>query len=192
VVQVRKKNVAQSIVDSAYDLFSDRGYHATTLQDIAQYAGVGVSSLYSYFPSKFHLLYAVVEPWYKEAFARLEKRVQKQKTRRDKLRVILLGIWRDMPMENVGLSNSLMEALSSSDQQQKKTTPLLPWVEQKLKTLLDQALPTDTGIDYDVLPNLFMMAYDGFVINRRLNELRDIERLADALCDILLKEKARA
>ncbi len=192
MVQVRKKNVAQSIVDSAYDLFSDRGYHATTLQDIAQYAGVGVSSLYSYFPSKFHLLYAVVEPWYKEAFARLEKRVQKQKTRRDKLRVILLGIWRDMPMENVGLSNSLMEALSSSDQQQKKTTPLLPWVEQKLKTLLDQALPTDTGIDYDVLPNLFMMAYDGFVINRRLNELRDIERLADALCDILLKEKARA
>jgi hypothetical protein len=30
------------------------------------------------------------------------------------------------------------------------------------------------------------MAYDGFVINRRLNDLRDIERLSNAMCDILL------
>ena len=41
------------------------------------------------------------------------------------------------------------------------------------------------SIDYDVLPNLFMMAYDGFVINRRLNDLRDIERLSETMCDIL-------
>ena len=31
-----------------------------------------------------------------------------------------------------------------------------------------------------------MMAYDGFVINRRLNDLRNIERVADAMCDIIL------
>jgi hypothetical protein len=43
-------------------------------------------------------------------------------------------------------------------------------------------------IDYEVLPNLIMMAYDGFVMNRRLNDLRDIERLADTMCDLLLGE----
>jgi hypothetical protein len=31
-----------------------------------------------------------------------------------------------------------------------------------------------------------MMAYDGFVINRRLNDLRDIEALVDTMCDIIL------
>jgi hypothetical protein len=31
-----------------------------------------------------------------------------------------------------------------------------------------------------------MMAYDGFVINRRLNDLRDIEKLVDTMCDIIL------
>ena len=31
-----------------------------------------------------------------------------------------------------------------------------------------------------------MMAYDVFVINRRLNDLRDIERLANTMCDIIL------
>ena len=30
------------------------------------------------------------------------------------------------------------------------------------------------------------MAYDGFVINRRLNDIRDIEALVETMCDILL------
>ena len=186
VVQVKKKAVRQAILDSAHDLFSEHGYHATTLQEIAERAGVGVSSLYSYFPSKIHLLYAVVEPWQKDAFERLEKRVLKFKAPRERLRAILLGVWRDMPMENIGLANSLMEALASADPTQKKPSPLLKWTEDRLMTMLNTALPESGRVDYEVLPNLFMMAYDGFVINRRLNDLRDIERLSDAMCDVIL------
>ncbi len=192
MVQVKKKQVRQAILDSAYDLFSERGYHATTLQEIAELAGVGVSSLYSYFPSKIHLLYAVVEPWQKEAFERLERNVRKQKTQRDKLGAIMLGVWRDMPMENVGLANSLMEALASADPKQKKPAPLLKWTEDRLMEMLKAVLADNPdGIDYDVLPTLFMMAYDGFVINRRLNDLRDIERLSDAMCDIILGKRSK-
>jgi len=190
VVQVKKKAVRQAILDSAHDLFSEHGYHATTLQEIAERAGVGVSSLYSYFPSKIHLLYAVVEPWQKDAFERLEKRVLKFKAPRERLRAILLGVWRDMPMENIGLANSLMEALASADPTQKKPSPLLRWTEDRLMTMLNTALPENGRVDYEVLPNLFMMAYDGFVINRRLNDLRDIERLTEALCDIILGPRA--
>ena len=193
MVQVKKKAVERAILDSAYELFSEHGYHATTLQDIAERAGVGVGTVYSYIPSKIHLLYAVVEPWQKDAFARLEKRVLKVKSPRDRLRTILLGIWRDIPTENIGLANSLMEALSSADPTQQKPSPLLKWVEVKLMTMLNTLLPDADArrIDYDVLPNLFMMAYDGFVINRRLNDLRDIERLCNAMCDIILGPNRR-
>ena len=52
----------------------------TTLQDIADVAGFGVRSLYSYFPSKIHLLYTVIEPWQQDAFERLEKHVRKLKS----------------------------------------------------------------------------------------------------------------
>lgn len=190
MVQVKKKFVQQAIRDSAHDLFSQKGYHDTTLQEIADLAGVGVSSLYSYFPSKLHLLYAVEEPWYKESFTRLEQRVAKLKTPRDKLRAILLGVWRDMPMENIGLANSLIEALASADPKQKKPAPLLKWAEERLMVMLREALPGQSNDDaYEVLSNLFLMAYDGFVINRRLNDLRDIERLSDTLCDVLLETR---
>jgi AcrR family transcriptional regulator len=195
VVQVKKKEVRQAILDSAYDLFSERGYHDTTLQDIADFAGVGVSSLYSYYPSKLHLLYAVFEPWHKDAFAQLEKRVSRMKSPRERLRAVLLGLWRDIPVANIGLTNSLMQALASADPQQKKPVPLLKWTEEQLAKLLRVvALPSDGAerLDYDALSTLFIMAYDGFVINRRLNDLRDIERLSDAVCDMVLKSTRSA
>jgi AcrR family transcriptional regulator len=189
VVQVKKKQVRQAIVDSAFDLFSERGYHATTLQDVAEFAGVGVSSLYSYFPSKLHLLYAVFEPWFKDAFAQLEKRVLRLKSPRERLRAVLLGLWRDIPSANIGLTNSLMEALASADPTQKKPVPLLKWNEERLVALLEAVLPPETArrLDHDALSTLIIMAYDGFVINRRLNDLRDIERISEAMCDVLLK-----
>lgn len=188
MVQVKRASVRNAILDSARDLFSERGYHGTTLLDIAEVAGTGVSSLYSYFPSKIHLLYAVVEPWYKEGFKRLEARVETLTEPRERLRSILLGIWRDMPTENIGLANSLMEALTSADPTQKKPAPLLRWTEERLVVMLKSTIPTDPRhpINYDLLSNLFLMAYDGFVINRRLNDIRDIEMLVDTMCDIIL------
>ena len=185
MVQVKKKQVRQAIVDSAYDLFSERGYHSTTLQDVAELSGVGVSSLYSYFPSKLHLLYAVFEPWHKGEYDELEKRILRLKSPRDRLFALLLGLWRDIPIANIGLTNSLMEALASADPAQEKPVPLLKWSEERLARMIKAALP-EVQVDHDALSTLFIMAYDGFVINRRLNDLRDVERLAAALCDILL------
>jgi AcrR family transcriptional regulator len=188
VVQVKKKQIRQAIIDSAYALFSERGYHSTTLQEVAEFAGVGVSSLYSYFPSKLHLLYAVFEPWYKDEFERIEKKVRRLSSPRERLRAVLLGLWRDIPSSNIGLTNSLMEALASADPSQKKPVPLLKWTEDRLSALLRDALQSTSAsaIDSSAVSTLLIMAYDGFVINRRLNDLRDIERLSDAMCDIIL------
>jgi AcrR family transcriptional regulator len=191
LVQVKRESVRNAILDSAHDLFSERGYHATTLTDIAELAGTGVSSLYSYFPSKIHLFYAVFEPWYRDGIARLERRAKAIADLREKLRCILLGIWRDMPAENIGLANSHMEALVSADPRQSKPTPLLRWTEEQVLQMLKTALPAGRrrAVDFDLLPNLILMAYDGFVINRRLNDIRDIEALVEMMCDLLLGPK---
>lgn len=188
MVQVKKETIRNAILDATRDLLSERGYHRTTLLDIAQRAGIGVSSLYSYYPSKLHLLYAVVEPWQKECLWRLEAHVRKIDDPREKLQAILLGVWRDIPVENIGLANSLMEALASADPGEKKPSPLLAWAEQRLRLMLESAIPTRPGrlLDYDLLSHLFLMAYDGFVINRRLNDMRDIERLVEVVCDMMI------
>jgi AcrR family transcriptional regulator len=188
MAQVKKESVRLSIVDSAFQLFSERGYHDTTLQQIAEGAGVGVGSVYSYFDSKLQLLYAVYEPWQEDRFRELERKIARTNSRRQKLNAILLGVWRDIPMQNIGLANSLMEALSSADPSVGKQSSLLRRTEIRLKTLLADVVPkSEAGRrNVDVLPNLILMAYDGFVINRRLNDIGDVETLAETMCDLIL------
>jgi AcrR family transcriptional regulator len=49
------------ILDTASELFSSAGYRATDLGGIARRMGLARNSLYRYFPSKDHILVAVVE-----------------------------------------------------------------------------------------------------------------------------------
>jgi hypothetical protein len=97
-----------------------------------------------------------------------------------------------MPAENVGLANSLMEALASADPGENKPRPLLRWVEERLARMLEGIVRVRAPGDDQLLTNFFMMAYDGFVINRRLNDLRDIEQLVEIMCDMLLGSRQRA
>ena len=59
------------ILDAAARLFSIRGYHATSVQDIADAAGILKGSLYHHFESKEAILYRIV----KEPIARLYRTV---------------------------------------------------------------------------------------------------------------------
>lgn len=52
----------QHIVDVAIDLFLERGYEATTMEEVAERADIGTSTLYRYFPTKELLATAPIGP----------------------------------------------------------------------------------------------------------------------------------
>lgn len=52
-------DVRQKIVEAALEAFAARGFHGTSIPDIAGAAGVGVASIYRRFESKEHLVNAV-------------------------------------------------------------------------------------------------------------------------------------
>jgi len=43
------------IMDAAASLFAEKGFYAATVEEIAERAGIGKSTVYEYFPSKEHL-----------------------------------------------------------------------------------------------------------------------------------------
>ena len=47
-------------IDSAIDLFGQRGYHVTTIRDIAQAAGVSIGLIYQYVEDKEDILFLVL------------------------------------------------------------------------------------------------------------------------------------
>lgn len=48
-------------LDAAAELFAEKGYHATSIRDIARHLGVTPGAVYAHFPSKSQLLLAVYE-----------------------------------------------------------------------------------------------------------------------------------
>ena len=59
IIREYKDDVRKKIVESAYSLFLDKGYHATTMSSIAARLGVTKPALYQYFPGKEELYAAV-------------------------------------------------------------------------------------------------------------------------------------
>jgi AcrR family transcriptional regulator len=64
----KKQRTRETIARAAHELFAERGYHTTTLPDIAEAADVSTRTIFSYFPSKEDILFSDF-PVMKEALA---------------------------------------------------------------------------------------------------------------------------
>ncbi len=68
VVPEYKELAKKRIIDAAYKIFYKKGYHNSTMDDIAREVGVSKASLYSYFKSKEELLQAATNEIFKDSF----------------------------------------------------------------------------------------------------------------------------
>jgi AcrR family transcriptional regulator len=66
--QRKKQRTRETIAHAAHEFFAERGYHATTLPDIAEAADVSTRTIFAYFPSKEDILFSDFEVL-KEALA---------------------------------------------------------------------------------------------------------------------------
>src|SRR5438128_578630 len=66
------RDTRRAILDAALDLFSERGYHATSVRSLAAAAGVRESAIYHYFPSKEAVLDGLITSFHEERNALLD------------------------------------------------------------------------------------------------------------------------
>ena len=87
VIEKRRRRRAE-ILHAALRAFRDKGFHATTLDDIALHVGVRKTALYHYFPDKQSILHEC----HREASAELQRIVDGTRTlasARDQLRHVI-------------------------------------------------------------------------------------------------------
>jgi AcrR family transcriptional regulator len=68
VVPEYKDLAKKRIIDSAYKIFYKKGYHNSTMNDVAREVGVSKGSLYSYFKSKEELLQTATNQFSNDSF----------------------------------------------------------------------------------------------------------------------------
>ncbi len=71
----RKEARPQELLDAAFEVFTEKGFSAARLEEIAARAGVGKGTLYLYFPSKEALLEALIDTALLPNVERLEQLV---------------------------------------------------------------------------------------------------------------------
>ncbi|MGH7073435.1 MAG: TetR/AcrR family transcriptional regulator [Stellaceae bacterium] len=189
MVQVKKAQVRDAILKSAFRQFKREGYMTTTTAQIAAGAHVSESNLYIYFDSKFEILFALCDPWMRERVRRLEERLAGESDARRRLRIILTVLWREMPSDDNGFPNNLMQALATTARREGYRPDLLRWIEERIETLILESLPEPSRrrLAQGGLAHLLMMAQDGYVLNYYLNPASICgDATVELMCDLLL------
>lgn len=80
------KNMKQEmIIDAALEVFREKGYANARMADIARRAGVSYGLVYHYFGSKEVLFDIIVESWWHDLYAMIEKEIASPAPTMDKL-----------------------------------------------------------------------------------------------------------
>jgi len=191
MAQVKKPWVRETILAAARRLFRAQTYEATTLAQIAREAGVSSANLYVYFESKLDLLYAVYEPWMRSRIMLLEEKLKGVESPGDGLRLLLRTLWKEIPAEENGFINNIVQALSTAGSHDKYNPSLLDWMEERINAMIFETLPpARRRVVYETrLAHMLVMALDGYAIHNHINPkgVAD-EQTIDAMARLLLGE----
>ncbi len=76
VTAQKKKQTRRRIVDSARNLFNDKGFEQATTRDIAEAAGIAAGTMFNYFPTKEALAMSIVCETLDQAGSEFEGRLR--------------------------------------------------------------------------------------------------------------------
>lgn len=185
-MRVKRDSVREAILTAAAARFSADGYLRATIGAIAKDAGTAASNVYVYFPCKLEIALAVFEPWLKKEVLALEKAARKAEGPEAKVRLVVDGIVRRIPLDHKGRTTTLMQALSSARPSDRYNPQLLHWTEGKISQMLHEACGLAAD-ECDALARALMLIFDGVALRRNLSIATVGEELVDVVCALVLR-----
>lgn len=167
MVQRKKDGVRDAILEAAFRLFSAQGYTETSLPAIAREAGISTANVYVYFNSKIDVLFTLYAPWLEARLDKLERSLRRVADPQERLRRLLLALWRDLPRESNGFANNVMQALSTSSGSGDYSPQLRELFQGRVAGWI-QACLSVTARESEMIAGVVLMAFDGFAMNVRL------------------------
>ena len=85
-----KKIKEETLLSSAFNLFTNKGFKETSIQDIAENAGVGKGTFYLYFKDKYDIQNKLIEKKSQKLFSDAVKALKKMILQILKIKLFLL------------------------------------------------------------------------------------------------------
>lgn len=178
----------EGIIEAAARIFSEKGFHATSMQDIADAVHLQKASLYHHFSSKQEILVDILEHALDLINSRLEQVLSQALSPDEKLRQAMVSYFQTIA-ENRNLSAVLLLELRSLDPELKvRETSRREKFESLWKDLIIEGKLQ--GVFNDVDPSLTGRAILG-VMNwavtwYRIDGPRSAKEIAEVFSDLLL------
>ncbi|MDB5964127.1 MAG: TetR/AcrR family transcriptional regulator [Polaromonas sp.] len=187
--QVKKAAVLEAIQAAAFDLFVQQGYAGTSMPQIARAAGISTANVYVYFGSKLAILYAIYDPWIRERLHALRAELATIKNPSRRLYTLFRSYWRDIPAENGGFANNIIQAISTAGADDQYRPALAEWMEGQLREMVLEALPGERRhlVRKPPFAHLMLMAFNGFTVYHHISPGRPCDDdTIDLVCKLLL------
>lgn len=168
MAQTKKEGVRDSILEAAFRQFSDRGYVDTSIPAIAREAGISTANVYVYFKSKLEILYTLYEPWLTDRLDKLDRSLRAVKDPRERFQRLLTALWRDLPRENNGFANNVMQALSTTSGSEGYSPRLRELFQNRVAAWIETCVPLPRQGSF-LLAGVLLMAFDGYAMNAHVS-----------------------
>ena len=140
-------------------------------------------NVYIYFGSKLEILYAIYDPWLRARIEALEEELARDRNRRsDACAGCSCALWRDIPAEENGFLNNIMQAISATDPSEGYRSTLVRWLEKRIAAhdrRRAAARSRARWLRARALAHVLIMAFDGFAIDRHLHPDESADRRRD-------------
>ena len=167
--QIKAKRKAQ-ILDAAYQVFSQKGFHLTTVADVASKAGVSYGIVYHYYRNKEELFWAVFENWTSEYISNqaASEEFISAATATDQLKIFAADAVQLMTesTEFLPVQMEFWSLIARHDQIRERFRQLFDALRSPLINIIQGGI--DNGefrqADTEILASLALAAYDGLVL----------------------------
>jgi AcrR family transcriptional regulator len=181
----------QQIIDAALFVFTQKGFHAANVSDVAAQAGVSQGTIYWYFESKEELLMAALLSFVEGIGEQAVEAMGQSTSASEKLRV-LARTMADFPKEAAVLFPLFLSYWSSSSKREEAGrfwVELLVEYKDQLVAAVDEGM--DSGefrpVDAEALVWAVMAAYDGLAAYLLLMPDLDPMQVSRTFIEILIR-----
>lgn len=189
-----KANKKEIILTAASKIFSEKGFHLATVEEIAKEASVGKGTIYQYFPSKA-AIFQELHYWYMERYMhRLNNILDENDTfRHNMARIIENHIDNFVEVLDlvIKVNQEMQHPTEFADNGLKESAlELLHDIEKRLVHLLELAI--ERGEIRPISPHLVTHLIEGTlfgVIHAMLSDIdeQDKQQLKDELLDLIMR-----
>jgi len=180
----------RQILEAALTVFTQKGFNAAKVSDVAALAGVSQGTIYWYFDSKDDLLQAALLFFFEELSQGIAPALEQATTNHGRLQVLIRSM-ATMAEEAKGLFTLFLEFWASSDNRE-KASRLWTEVLIRYKDVIAQIVERGTQdgefrpVDAEALAWSLMATYDGLAAYLMLMPDLDLDRISHAFAETVM------